>query len=244
MELYQSFITWQHFRGPVSAWVNLMSRKTELLLRMFAWRPYFSSSRSRQRGDEKFFFIMATCLSTSLSVCRSIPVCVCLYTCLSACLSACLFVFLSVCRSTYLYVCVLFRLPISYQTQRRGMQEVIPEQRIVSIGLCSVAYTVLRRKELADALFAYILTYLCSEDSVSIDATSIIHVLICDTGAQTPSPFRFWLFYWIIFYTASASKYLLQNQNISFLTEIILVCLERSKKWKKSNKMFKFFVSS
>jgi len=32
-----------------------------------------------------------------------------------------------------------------------------------------------------------------------------------------PVTCRFWLFCWIIFYTASASEYFLHNQNISFL---------------------------
>jgi len=38
---------------------------------------------------------------------------------------------------------------------------------------------------------------------------------------------RFWLFYFIIFYTACASKCFLQNQNILFLTEVILVWLDQ-----------------
>jgi len=43
----------------------------------------------------------------------------------------------------------------------------------------------------------------------------------CDAEAQNPSLVRF--FYSNIFYTASASKYLLQTQNILFLPEVILV---------------------
>jgi len=35
----------------------------------------------------------------------------------------------------------------------------------------------------------------------------------------------FGLFYSIIFYTASASKYISQNQNVLLLTEVILVWL-------------------
>ena len=53
-----------------------------------------------------------------------------------------------------------------------------------------------------------------------------------------PVSCRFWLFYSIIFYTASASNYFLQNQNILFLTEVIFVWFEQSIKWKnwiKSN---------
>ena len=41
---------------------------------------------------------------------------------------------------------------------------------------------------------------------------------------------RFWLFYSVIFYTASASKYILQNQNILFLTEVINTHLIRTVK--------------
>jgi len=52
---------------------------------------------------------------------------------------------------------------------------------------------------------------------------------------------RFWLFYSIIFYTASDSKYIVQNKNILFPSEVILVWLEQSKKWKKSNKKFNIF---
>ena len=55
-----------------------------------------------------------------------------------------------------------------------------------------------------------------------------------------PVTCRYWLFCWIIFYSASASKYFLQNQNISFLTEVILVCLEQSKKWKNRIKCLGF----
>jgi len=47
------------------------------------------------------------------------------------------------------------------------------------------------------------------------------NLLICDTGAQNSSFFIFGFFYSIIFYTASASKYVLQN--ILFLTEVILI---------------------
>ena len=42
---------------------------------------------------------------------------------------------------------------------------------------------------------------------------------------------RLWLFHLIILYIASASKYIWQNKNILFLTEVILVWLEQ-KKWK------------
>jgi len=66
-------------------------------------------------------------------------------------------------------------------------------------------------------------------------------VNICDTGAQNPSLVDFVFFYSVIFYIASASKYILQNQNILFLTEVILDWIEQSKKWKKSNKKFKNF---
>jgi len=52
---------------------------------------------------------------------------------------------------------------------------------------------------------------------------------------------HFWLFYLIIFYTASASKYFLQNENILVLTEDILVWLEQSKKLKKSINKFMVF---
>ena len=62
---------------------------------------------------------------------------------------------------------------------------------------------------------------------------------IFDTGAQNPSLVVFG-FLLIIFYTASASKYFLQNQNISFLTKVILVWLERSKKWKNWIKCLRF----
>src|SRR6218665_532523 len=51
---------------------------------------------------------------------------------------------------------------------------------------------------------------------------------ICDTGAQNTSFVIFGFFYLVIFDTASASKYFLQNQNILFLTELML--LEQSKK--------------
>jgi len=54
-----------------------------------------------------------------------------------------------------------------------------------------------------------------------------------------PVAFRFYLLYLIIFYTAFASKYFLQNENILFLTEVILVWLV-----KKSNKKVKIFESS
>jgi len=54
----------------------------------------------------------------------------------------------------------------------------------------------------------------------------------------------FLAFYWVIFYTASASKYFFQNANVLFLTEVILVWLEQSKKWEKSYKKFKIFVWS
>jgi len=54
-----------------------------------------------------------------------------------------------------------------------------------------------------------------------------------------PVTFRFWLFYSVIFNTSSASKYLLPNQNIFFVTEVIVVWLEQSKKVNNSNKMFK-----
>ena len=62
---------------------------------------------------------------------------------------------------------------------------------------------------------------------------------------QGPKPIvacRFWLFYSIIFYTASASKYFLQNKNILFLIEIILIWLIKTmKNVKKSNKKFRIF---
>jgi len=45
----------------------------------------------------------------------------------------------------------------------------------------------------------------------------------CDTWAQNPPLAVFGLFYSIVFYTASALKCFLQNQNILFLTEVILV---------------------
>ena len=48
-------------------------------------------------------------------------------------------------------------------------------------------------------------------------------------------------FGYLQFYTASASKYILENQNILFITEVILIWLEQSKKGKKSNKKFKIF---
>ena len=44
-------------------------------------------------------------------------------------------------------------------------------------------------------------------------------------------------FYLIVFYTASASKYFLQNQNILFLTEVILVRLEQLKSYKIRKKV-------
>jgi len=47
-----------------------------------------------------------------------------------------------------------------------------------------------------------------------------------------PVACRFWLSYSVIFHTASASKYSLYNQNILFLTEVILVSLEHSKREK------------
>ena len=56
-----------------------------------------------------------------------------------------------------------------------------------------------------------------------------------------PVTCRFWLFYLLIFYTASASKYFLQNENILLLTEVILVWLEQSKQVKKSIKKFMIF---
>ena len=42
----------------------------------------------------------------------------------------------------------------------------------------------------------------------------------CDTEAQNPLLVDFGFFYSVIFYTASASKDTLQNQNIFFLTEV------------------------
>ena len=53
---------------------------------------------------------------------------------------------------------------------------------------------------------------------------------ICDRSAQNQSYVILGFFYSIVFYTASASKYFLQNQNVLFLTEVILVWLE--KPWK------------
>jgi len=49
-----------------------------------------------------------------------------------------------------------------------------------------------------------------------------------------PVASRFWVFDWFTFYTASASKYFLQYQNILFLTEVLLeqskiAILEQSK---------------
>jgi len=45
----------------------------------------------------------------------------------------------------------------------------------------------------------------------------------CTTGAQKTSLVGFGFYYSVIFYTASASKYILQKQNMLFLTEVILV---------------------
>ena len=55
----------------------------------------------------------------------------------------------------------------------------------------------------------------------------IIFLNVCDTGVQNPSYVIFLI--QIIFYSASASKYLLQIQNTLFLNEVILVWLEQSK---------------
>jgi len=46
---------------------------------------------------------------------------------------------------------------------------------------------------------------------------------ICDTGAQNSSHAVFGFFIQSYSYTASASKYFLQNQNILFLAEVILI---------------------
>jgi len=51
----------------------------------------------------------------------------------------------------------------------------------------------------------------------------------CDTVAQNPSLVSFGFFHLIIFYTASASRYFLQNQNILFLSKVLLVLFEQSK---------------
>jgi len=48
----------------------------------------------------------------------------------------------------------------------------------------------------------------------------------CYTGAQNPSLIGFFLFL-LSRYTASVSKYFLQNENIFFLTEVILAWLEQ-----------------
>jgi len=61
---------------------------------------------------------------------------------------------------------------------------------------------------------------------------SQVFYYICDTGTQNPLLVVFGFFYFTIFYTASASKYLLQNQNILSLTEVTLIWLEQSKNWK------------
>jgi len=46
-------------------------------------------------------------------------------------------------------------------------------------------------------------------------------------GGQNTVTRHFWRSYLIVFYTASASKYFVQNQNILFLTEVMLVWLEQ-----------------
>ena len=50
------------------------------------------------------------------------------------------------------------------------------------------------------------------------------------------------ILYCIVFYTASASKYILRNQNILFLTEVILVWLEELKNCKNRFKSLIFCV--
>ena len=57
-------------------------------------------------------------------------------------------------------------------------------------------------------------------------------VWVCHMWLRGPKPvvWHFELFYSTIFYTAFASKYFLQNQNILFLTEVVLVLSEQSKK--------------
>ena len=78
---------------------------------------------------------------------------------------------------------------------------------------------------------------------IQTEITVFSHLFPAQMWHRGPKPVacRFWLFYWIIICTAFASKYFLQYQNILFLTEVILVWLEQSKKWKKLNKKFKIF---
>src|SRR6218665_1170877 len=71
-------------------------------------------------------------------------------------------------------------------------------------------------------------TVLCqknrNDQMIALFHTKYKHwIKICDTGAQNPSLVVFGFFYSIVFYTASASKYFLHNQNILFVTEVILV---------------------
>ena len=82
-----------------------------------------------------------------------------------------------------------------------------------------------------------------SQSDKTFYATVFIKVLI-QMWHRGPKPVVFDFFYWIILYTAFTSKYFLQYQNILFLTEVMLICLEQSKKWKKRIKSLTFFVSS
>jgi len=95
----------------------------------------------------------------------------------------------------------------------------------------------------------YKITYGLVNNGVKVERSTCIHRNICrpyymyirDAGAQTRSRS---FFYFIIFYIASASKYLLQNQDILFLSEVIPAWLEQSQKWKNWIYSLRFFVSS
>jgi len=53
---------------------------------------------------------------------------------------------------------------------------------------------------------------------------------------------RFCIFYWPSILHCISLKYFLQYQKILFLTEVILIWLEQSKKWKNWIKGLRFFV--
>jgi len=67
-------------------------------------------------------------------------------------------------------------------------------------------------------IYAHISAIVYAHISVIIYA----HISVIIYVTQGPKTCRLWLFYLIISYTASASKYCLQIENILFLTEVIL----------------------
>ena len=68
--------------------------------------------------------------------------------------------------------------------------------------------------------------------------------ILCDAGAQNLSLVVFGFFYSFIFYTAYASKYVLQNKNFLFITEVISFdyCNKKMKKINKKCKIFRVII--